>query len=88
MGGLVEMSKINEILDLLQEECAEVMQAVSKCRRFGLEEKRTDLVQELGDVTLLIGLLKAHGLYTDTELREAEIIKSNKLTKWSTIYED
>jgi NTP pyrophosphatase (non-canonical NTP hydrolase) len=82
------MSKINEILDLLQEECAEVIQAVSKCRRFGLDEKRTDLIQEIGDVTLLIGLLKAHGLYTDEELHNAEVIKSNKLTKWSTIYEN
>ena len=80
------MSKINEILDLLQEECAEVVQAVSKCRRFGLEEKRADLIQELGDVTLLIELLKAHGLYTDAELHAAEVKKSNKLTKWSTIY--
>jgi NTP pyrophosphatase (non-canonical NTP hydrolase) len=82
------MSKINEILDLLQEECAEVVQAVSKCRRFGLEEKRADLIQELGDVTLLIELLKAHGLYTDAELHAAEVKKSNKLTKWSTIYEN
>ena len=84
----IRMSKINEILDLLQEECAEVVQAVSKCRRFGLEDKRADLIQELGDVTLLIGLLKAHGLYTDAELHAAELVKSNKLTKWSTIYEN
>ena len=82
------MSKINEILDLLQEECAEVVQAVSKCRRFGLDEKRENLIQEIGDVTLLIGLLKAHGLYTDAELHKAETIKANKLTKWSKIYED
>jgi len=88
LGRVVEVSKINQILDLLQEECAEVVQAVSKCRRFGLDNKRADLIQELGDVTLLIELLKAHGLYTDQELREAERIKANKLTKWSTIYEN
>ena len=29
--------KVNEILDILQEECAEVIQSVSKCRRFGLD---------------------------------------------------
>jgi NTP pyrophosphatase (non-canonical NTP hydrolase) len=88
--------KINEILDILQEECAEVIQAVSKCRRFGIEEQnlksgrtqREELVQELGDVTLLIELLKAHQLLTDAELHEAEVRKSQKLTKWSTIYED
>jgi NTP pyrophosphatase (non-canonical NTP hydrolase) len=82
------MSKINEILDLLQEECAEVVQAVSKCRRFGLDNKRADLIQELGDVTLLVELLKAHGLYTDQELHEAQLRKAQKLNKWSKIYED
>jgi len=81
------MTKVNEILDLLQEECAEVIQSISKCRRFGLEDKKQDLIQELGDVTLLIELLKAHGLYTEQELHESKIIKSNKLKKWSTIYE-
>ena len=50
--------KVEEILDILQEECAEVIQAISKCRRFGIENvykdggtQREHLVQELGDVT-------------------------------------
>jgi NTP pyrophosphatase (non-canonical NTP hydrolase) len=88
--------KINEILDILQEECAEVIQAVSKCRRFGIEEQnlksgrtqREELVQELGDVTLLIELLQSYQLFTTDELHTAEVNKSKKLTKWSTIYED
>lgn len=88
-------NKVNEILDILQEECAEVIQAISKCRRFGMENsykeggtQREHLVQELGDVTLLIELLKAHRLFTETELHEAELLKAQKLTKWSKIYED
>lgn len=81
-------TKVNEILDILQEECAEVIQAISKCRRFGLEEKRKDLVQELGDVALLIELLHAHGLFTESELHQAKLNKSNKLVKWSTIYNE
>lgn len=88
--------KINEILDILQEECAEVIQAVSKCRRFGINElhiksgetQREQLVQELGDVTLLIELLQSYQLFTSDELRTAELNKSKKLTKWSTIYKD
>ena len=87
--------KVEEILDILQEECAEVTQAISKCRRFGIDNsykdggtQREHLVQELGDVTLLIELLKAHNLFTDTELHEAEVRKSQKLVKWSNIYED
>jgi len=91
----VPHTKVNEILDILQEECAEVIQAISKIRRFGIDNvykeggtQREHLIQELGDVTLLIELLKAHGVYTDSELQEAQVRKSQKLTKWSTIYED
>ena len=80
--------KINEILDLLQEECGEVVQMVSKCRRFGLEEKREDLVKDIGDVALLIELLHAYQLFTDQELNQAKLNKATKLTKWSTIYEE
>jgi len=79
-------TKVNEILDLLQEECGEVVQMVSKARRFGLDEKREDLVREIGDVALLIELLHAHGLFTHKELDQAKLDKETKLTKWSTIY--
>ena len=89
-------NKLNEILDILQEECAEVIQAISKCRRFGMENEylkgegtqRENLVQELGDVRLLIELLHAHQLFTEKEIHAAELRKQNKLTKWSNIYED
>ena len=88
--------KVAEILDILQEECAEVVQAISKCRRFGMENtyskgtgtQREHLVQELGDVTLLIELLQAHQVFTEAELREAQLRKAQKLTQWSKIYED
>jgi NTP pyrophosphatase (non-canonical NTP hydrolase) len=86
--------KINEILDILQEECAEVIVAISKIRRFGIDNtykdggtQREHLVQELGDVTLLIELLQAHGVYTEQELINAQRRKAVKLTKWSKIYE-
>lgn len=96
MVPIVQSTKVNEILDILQEECAEVIQAISKCRRFGIDNvyskgtgtQREHLVQELGDVTLLIELLKAYHVYTDTELKEAQERKAQKLTQWSKIYED
>jgi NTP pyrophosphatase (non-canonical NTP hydrolase) len=88
------LSKIPEILDLLQEECGEVITAISKIRRFGMENvykdggtQREHLIQELGDVTLLIELLHAHQLYTEKELRKAQLNKSQKLVEWSNIYE-
>ena len=89
------MSKIPEILDILQEECGEVIVAISKCRRFGIDNsykdggtQREHLVQELGDVTLLIELLKSHNVFTEQELHAAQVRKSQKLVKWSKIYED
>jgi NTP pyrophosphatase (non-canonical NTP hydrolase) len=82
----VQSTKINEILDLLQEECGEVVQMVSKARRFGLEEKREDLVKEIGDVSLLIELLHAYELFTEAELQQAKLNKSKKLAQWSNIY--
>ena len=68
--------KIDEILNILQEECAEVIQVISKIRRFGLDDdysgktNREKLTQEVGDVLLLIDLLQAHGLCTPEELQE------------------
>lgn len=81
------IKKINEILDLLQEECGEVIQMVSKCRRFGLEEKREDLVKEIGDVSLLIELLHAYQLFNESELNQTKLNKATKLAKWSTVYD-
>ena len=82
------IKKINEILDLLQEECGEVVQMVSKARRFGLDEKREDLVQEIGDISLLIELLHAYELFTHAELNQAKLNKATKLVKWSSIYDE
>jgi NTP pyrophosphatase (non-canonical NTP hydrolase) len=91
----VPSTKVNEILDILQEECGEVVVAISKVRRFGIDNSHKDggtqrehLVQELGDVTLLIELLKAHNVFTEDELHAAQLRKSQKLVKWSKIYED
>ena len=96
MSGMKTCSpKVEEILDILQEECAEVIVAISKIRRFGIDNsykdggtQREHLVQELGDVTLLVELLKAHNIFTEAELHEAQVRKSQKLTQWSKIYED
>ena len=87
-------NKVSEILDILQEECAEVIQNVSKCRRFGLNNvylngegtQRENLVKEIGDVVAMIDLLRDHGILTDAELEVAKQNKFNKLRKWSKIY--
>ena len=86
--------KIQEILDILQEECGELVVSASKVRRFGLDNsykdggtQREHLTQEAGDVMLMIELLIAHGVFTETELHDAKLRKSEKLKVWSKIYE-
>ena len=51
-----QQQKLQEILDILQEECGEIVQCVSKVRRFGMDNsykdggtQRENLTQEIGD---------------------------------------
>lgn len=91
--GLIKLSKLQEILDILQEECGEVVTAVSKVRRFGLDNshkdkpsQRANLIQELGDVALMTELLIEHGVLTQEQLDQAKQQKADKLRIWSNIY--
>ena len=72
--GLVRMiDKHAEVMNILQEECAEVIQAVSKCRRFGIDgvhltsgkSNRDNLTEEVGDLLCMIDLLIKFGLVDD-----------------------
>lgn len=95
MNKVDEMqNKIQEILDILQEECGELVVAASKVRRFGLDNsykdggtQRQHLTQEAGDVMLLIDLLIEKGVFTSQELEQAKYNKQEKLKVWSKIYE-
>jgi len=83
-------------MDILQEECAEVIQAVSKCRRFGIDEihlklgksNRENLTEEVGDLLCMIDLLIKSGIVDDQAVYLARVAKEEKLKKWSTIYND
>lgn len=51
-----------ELFGILQEEAAEVIQAVSKRKRFGASERNVaELLQEVGDVFALLYLLENEG---------------------------
>lgn len=88
-------TKTNEIMDILQEECAEVIQAVSKCRRFGIDNfkpgkpksNRQHLEEELGDLLAMIDILIEDNVVSYNELIAAKAAKIEKLKKWSKIYE-
>lgn len=87
--------KSNEVMDILQEECAEVIQAVSKVRRFGIDNvkpgkpktNREHLEEELGDLLAMIDILKEMGVVSETSMAVAKQAKIEKLKKWSKIYE-
>ncbi len=83
-----------ELLLILQEECAEVTQAVSKCMRFGPDQmkpgkNRTNLnmlEEEIGDLLAMVELLIDMNIGVSTEgLTEAKKNKFEKLKKWSNL---
>jgi NTP pyrophosphatase (non-canonical NTP hydrolase) len=82
-------------MDILQEECAEVIVEVSKCRRFGLDSVhyKTGLVHskmleaELGDVLAMVDILLDQGVLSRSGLDQAIAAKKEKLKQWSKIYE-
>ena len=88
-------NQIREIMNILQEECAEVIQAVSKINRFGINnfkpgKPKTNgehLEEELGDVLAMIDLLVETRVVSKDKLAEANQAKKIKLQTWSNIYE-
>jgi NTP pyrophosphatase (non-canonical NTP hydrolase) len=87
-------SKTKEILDITQEECAEVIVAVSKISRFGLDNfkpgkpktNRQHLAEELGDLQAMIDLCIVTGVVSKEEVDEAAENKIAKLKQWSSIF--
>lgn len=86
--------KIKETMDILQEECAEVIQAVSKISRFGLDNlkpgkpktNREHLEEELGDLLAMIDILHEMDVVSWDSLDTAKAAKIEKLKQWSNIY--
>jgi len=83
------MNRNEEILTILQEECAEVIQAVSKVKRFGMSENHIALVKELGDLQAMIEIMYEFQVVNCTIDQKFENIfqKREKLKKFSRIFE-
>ena len=86
--------KTNEALVILQEECAEVIQEVSKCFRFGINDLNKDgikhsvvLEKEVADVLCMVDILVEQGVLDLDRLATGKIEKQTKLKKWSKLYE-
>lgn len=84
---LTELDK--DLMGLLQEECAEVIQVVSKINRFGLYgfiptddlklSNREHLKDEIGDVLAIAEVLREQGLFSKEELNERVALKVDRL---------
>jgi NTP pyrophosphatase (non-canonical NTP hydrolase) len=89
-------SQTKEVMDILQEECAEVIQAVSKISRFGIDNfkpgkpktNREHLEEELGDMLAMIDIMLEKNVISLENLEAAKAAKIEKLKKWSNIFSD
>lgn len=86
----------SEVLLILQEECAEVTQAISKCFRFGLNGRKEGekfdnmerLEEEVGDLLAMVELLQTHTPEFKNSWDNIEVAKQakfEKLKKWSSL---
>lgn len=88
--------QVAEALDLLQEECAEIIQIISKIRRFGfesynpLDENKVNnhrlLNDEIGDFEHLKQYLIAALVIDPKHIKKRIAFKKEKLKKYSNIY--
>ena len=81
-----------EILLITQEECAEIIQAISKSFRFGIDtvykgvSNRAHLEEEIGDFLCMLDLLIDNVIVNEDAVISAKNQKLNKLLTWSNIF--
>lgn len=84
----------HELLTVLMEECAEVIQEASKIIRFGRDNEYNGetavqrLEKELGDLQCMIDLLHANDMISYDKLDEYADAKYQKLKTWSNLVDD
>lgn len=85
-----------ECLNILQEECAEVIQIASKIKRFGLVGKRLDsgtnlehMEAEIGDVLAMIDMVVNSGIgLTKDGINKSKANKLEKLSRYMHTWGD
>lgn len=85
-----------ETLLILQEECAETIQAISKVFRFGwdnykpgnMKTNKEHLEEELGDLMCMIDLLVGMDLLDAKHINDSIGAKKEKLKIYSNIFKD
>ena len=80
-----------QALVILQEECAEVSQAISKCFRFGKDGEwegitnQRRLEAEIGDMLAMVDILIERGYISDSTVNASKKAKRIKIKEWSTL---
>lgn len=82
------MNRLEELLIILAEECAEVQQAAIKCVRFGMdseycgETNQVQLEAELGDIMAMFKLLLQESNLSEDNIMKAAEAKLIKVEKF------
>ncbi len=79
-----ETSK-EEIVTILAEECAELIQEIMKMKRKN-DYASSPFMNEVADVLLMIDLAKQAGMISEEQLNARKLIKRNKLKQWSNLF--
>lgn len=79
------LTKEDEILTILMEECGEVIQSCSKVIRFGSAENYDNLQKEIGDLMCMLELMSENGLIDWNEVSINSRKKREKLKVFSNL---
>ena len=76
-----------ELLVITMEECGEMIEACSKAIRCEDVVDNEIMIEEVGDVLVMIDLIKKRGLLKSKDLESRMKVKKEKLKKWSNLVE-
>lgn len=81
-----DLNKEKELFCITAEECGELVQACMKVARWGVDKKKIqNLIEEVGDVALMIDLMVDAGYITKDEIKARKQVKKLKLKKYSSL---
>ena len=80
-------NKLQELLTITMEECGELIQACSKAIRCDEYYDNDKLLEEVGDVQCMIELIHDYDLVSWEDVNVRMKVKTEKLKKWSKLYE-
>jgi NTP pyrophosphatase (non-canonical NTP hydrolase) len=84
--NISNLDRQTELMAITAEECGELVQSCMKIARWGVDKKKiASLLEEAGDVALMLDLLVENGYITNEELNARKTVKRLKLTKYSNL---